>query len=285
MSLYHTPLHEEHVTLGAKLVDFAGWSMPIHYGSQIGEHKAVRAEAGMFDVSHMRPVDVSGPEARALLRHVLANDVAKIDAVGRAFYTCMLNTRGGVIDDLIVYHLTDDGYRIVLNAGTASKDMAWLTSQAEAYDARVDARDDLAIIAVQGPAARELTAPVLDDALAEAAMALKPFRATVSGAWSVGRTGYTGEDGFELILPATEAVAIWRALLKAGVEPIGLGARDTLRLEAGLNLYGQDMDEDVSPLEAGLGWTVAFEPADRAFIGRDSLTHLQIGRASCRERG
>lgn len=266
-----TPLYDEHVALGAKLVDFAGWDMPIHYGSQINEHKIVRDDAGMFDVSHMRPVDIMGSDARILLRRVLANDVAKIDEIGRAFYTCMLNTRGGVIDDLIVYHLGADWYRVVLNAATTTKDMAWLTSQAEGYSASAVARDDLAIIAVQGPNARDFVRQVLKEDLAESAMALKPFRATSDGDWSVGRTGYTGEDGFEIILPAGSATRLWRALAKAGVEPIGLGARDTLRLEAGLNLYGQDMDEDTTPLNSGLGWTVAFEPQGREFIGRESL--------------
>ncbi|MES1954859.1 glycine cleavage system aminomethyltransferase GcvT [Salinisphaera hydrothermalis] len=270
-----TPLYDEHVAAGAKLVDFAGWDMPINYGSQIAEHNTVRESAGMFDVSHMRPVDIEGAEARDLLRHVLANDVAKIDEVGRAFYTCMLNTRGGVIDDLIVYHLGENWYRIVVNAATATKDMAWITSQAEEFDASVTSRDDLAIIAVQGPKARELTKDILDDDLAAEAMELKPFRAAAAGKWSVGRTGYTGEDGFEIVLPDDSAVEIWRALQDVGVAPIGLGARDTLRLEAGLNLYGQDMDEDTSPLESGLGWTVAFEPADREFIGRNSLEHIR----------
>ncbi|HET7314902.1 glycine cleavage system aminomethyltransferase GcvT [Salinisphaera sp.] len=270
-----TPLHDEHVASGAKLVDFAGWDMPIHYGSQIAEHNTVREAAGMFDVSHMRPVDIEGAGARDLLRRTLANDAAKIDEIGRAFYTCMLNTRGGVIDDLIVYHLDEHWYRIVVNAATATKDMAWLTSQAEEYEASVTARDDLAIIAVQGPRARELSRGVLDDDLAAAAMELKPFRATAAGEWSVGRTGYTGEDGFEIILPADAAAETWRALAKAGVAPIGLGARDTLRLEAGLNLYGQDMDEDTTPLESGLAWTVAFEPADRDFIGRTALEPIR----------
>ncbi|MGB7754744.1 MAG: glycine cleavage system aminomethyltransferase GcvT [Salinisphaera sp.] len=275
MAANQTPLYDEHVALGAKLVDFAGWDMPINYGSQIAEHNAVRESAGMFDVSHMRPVDIEGPQARDLLRRTLANDAAKIDEVGRAFYTCMLNTRGGVIDDLIVYHLGENWYRIVVNAATATKDMAWITSQAEEFDVSVTSRDDLAIIAVQGPKARELARDILDDDLAAAAMELKPFRATVAGDWSVGRTGYTGEDGFEIILPADAALETWRGLHEAGVAPIGLGARDTLRLEAGLNLYGQDMDEDTTPLESGLAWTVAFEPADREFIGRDSLEHIR----------
>lgn len=270
-----TPLHDEHVASGAKLVDFAGWNMPINYGSQITEHNTVRESAGMFDVSHMRPVDVEGTGARDLLRRVFANDVAKIDDIGRAFYTCMLNTRGGVIDDLIVYHLGENWYRVIVNAATATKDMAWLSGQAEAFDATVTERSDLAVIAVQGPKARELAKGVLDDELAAAAMELKPFRATVSGEWSVGRTGYTGEDGFEIVLPADAAVETWRGLAAVGVAPIGLGARDTLRLEAGLNLYGHDMDEDTTPLESGLGWTVAFEPADRDFIGRQSLERIR----------
>ncbi|MGN8157679.1 glycine cleavage system aminomethyltransferase GcvT [Salinisphaera sp. SWV1] len=270
-----TPLYDEHVALGAKLVTFAGWEMPIDYGSQIAEHKAVRESAGMFDVSHMRPVDIEGPQARDLLRRTLANDVAKIDQVGRAFYTCMLNTRGGVVDDLIVYHLGEHWYRIVVNAATTTKDMAWITSQARDFDATVTARDELAIIAVQGPQARKLCQRILDDELAAAAMELKPFRVTVAGEWAIGRTGYTGEDGFEIMLPADAAVETWRALHEAGVSPIGLGARDTLRLEAGLNLYGQDMDEDTTPLESGLAWTVAFEPAEREFIGRDALAHIR----------
>lgn len=274
----HTPLYEEHVASGAKLVDFAGWEMPINYGSQIAEHNAVRESAGIFDVSHMRPVDIQGPQARDLLRRTLANDVAKIDEideVGRALYTCMLNTRGGVIDDLIVYHLGENWYRLVVNAATATKDMAWITSQATGFEVAVSARDDLAIIAVQGPQARELTGHVLDEELAAAVMELKPFQAIAAGEWSIGRTGYTGEDGFEIILPAESAVETWQALHQAGASPIGLGARDTLRLEAGLNLYGQDMDEDTTPLESGLAWTVAFEPADREFIGRDSLEHIR----------
>lgn len=270
-----TPLYDEHVALDAKLVDFAGWEMPINYGSQIAEHKAVRESAGMFDVSHMRPVDVTGVQARDFLRRVLANDVAKADAPGKALYTCMLNTRGGVVDDLIVYHLADGHYRVVVNAATTEKDMAWLKSQARGYEVEIAGREDLAIIAVQGPRARDLARGVLDDALAGAAMQLKPFEAAADDDWSVGRTGYTGEDGFELILPAEAAVGVWRQLKAAGVVPVGLGARDTLRLEAGLNLYGQDMDEDHTPLESGLGWTVAFSPADRQFVGREVLEHLR----------
>lgn len=267
----HTPLYTEHESLGAKLVDFAGWDMPIHYGSQIDEHKAVREAAGMFDVSHMAAVDITGTEARRFLRHLWANDVAKADTIGKAVYTCMLNAHGGVIDDLIAYHLGDNWYRTVVNAATTDKDLAWMHGQAAGYDVTVTHRPDLAIVAVQGPDARQHVAAVIDADVAEKAMQLKPFRAHVADEWVIGRTGYTGEDGFELMLPAERVVPLWRALLDAGVTAAGLGARDTLRLEAGLNLYGQDMDEDCHPLESGLGWTVAFEPAERNFIGREAL--------------
>lgn len=270
-----TPLYDAHVADDAKLVDFAGWDMPIDYGSQIAEHKAVRESAGMFDVSHMAVVDISGSESRTFLRRLLANDVAKIDEDGRALYTCMLNTRGGVVDDLIVYHLGGDLYRIVVNAGTTEKDLAWIDSQARDYEVAIEHRQDLAIIAVQGPRARDLAAEVLDEDFAAAAMRLKPFRAARQGDRSAGRTGYTGEDGFELVLPGDEAVSAWKTLRDKGVAPIGLGARDTLRLEAGLNLYGQDMDEDHTPLDSGLAWTVAFEPAERDFVGRAALEHLR----------
>ena len=268
-----TPLYDEHVAHKAKLVDFAGWDMPIDYGSQIAEHKAVRENVGMFDVSHMSVVDISGPDARAFLSGVLANDIAKADDVGRAIYTCLLNTRGGVVDDLIVYHLADEFYRIVVNAATTEKDMAWLTSQARDFDLSLDHREDLAIIAVQGPRARELAGIALGDELGERARKLKPFEAFATDTLSIGRTGYTGEDGYEIILPGSDAKSLWRRLNSAGVVPVGLGARDTLRLEAGLNLYGQDMDEDRTPLESGLAWTVAFKPAERAFVGREALEH------------
>lgn len=269
--LKYTQLHGEHRKLGAKMVDFAGWDMPVHYGSQIDEHRAVRTGAGMFDVSHMAVVDIRGAGARAFLRRLWANDMAKADPPGKALYTCMLNTHGGVIDDLIAYHLDDGYYRTVVNAGTTDKDLAWMHGQADDYDVTIDHREDLGIVAVQGPAARDKAAAAIAQELAERAMALKPFYAATDGDWLVGRTGYTGEDGFELILPVDETVAVWRALHKAGVTPCGLGARDTLRLEAGLNLYGQDMDEDHHPLESGLGWTVAWEPEDRRFIGREAL--------------
>jgi aminomethyltransferase len=270
-----TPLFTEHARLGARIVPFGGWDMPLHYGSQLDEHHAVRRRAGVFDVSHMQPVDVSGPDAKDFLRYLLANDVAKLKAPGKALYSCMLNDQGGVVDDLIVYHRGPDRYRIVVNAGTADKDLAWMQAQAAGFAVTIDRRRDLAMIAIQGPAARTLAAPLLPADCRDAALALEPFFAAEGRDCFVGRTGYTGEDGFEVMLPAAEAPDLWQGLIAAGVQPCGLGARDTLRLEAGMNLYGQDMDEGVGPLESGLGWTVAWEPEARAFVGRAALTAMR----------
>lgn len=270
-----TPLYSEHERLGARIVPFGGWAMPLHYGSQLEEHHAVRRHAGVFDVSHMQPVDISGPGARDFLRYLIANDVAKLKDPGKALYSCMLNDQGGVVDDLIVYYRGPDRYRAVVNAGTADKDLDWMQARATGFEVHIDRRRDLAMIAVQGPAAVSLAAPLLPADCRESALALKPFFAVAGDQWFVGRTGYTGEDGFEVILPAADAPALWRGLIAAGVQPCGLGARDTLRLEAGMNLYGQDMDETVGPLESGLDWTIAWEPADRAFVGRAALTALR----------
>ncbi|WP_029922903.1 glycine cleavage system aminomethyltransferase GcvT [Nevskia soli] len=269
--LKKTALHAHHQALGAKLVDFAGWDMPIQYASQLDEHHAVRAGAGMFDVAHMAAVDLHGARAREFLRHLLANDVAKLKAPGKALYSCMLNPDGGVIDDLIVYFVAEDLFRLVVNAGTTDKDLAWLRQQAPAYGVEIRHRPDLGILAVQGPQARAHVEALLPPALAEKTRALTPFSAAWEGELFVGRTGYTGEDGYELILPQVQLVQFWTTLQAAGVKPAGLGARDTLRLEAGMNLYGQDMDDSVSPLECGLAWTVAFTPEDRDFIGRKAL--------------
>jgi aminomethyltransferase len=256
---------------GGKLVDFAGWDMPINYGSQIDEHNNVRNDAGMFDVSHMTVVDLTGERTREFLRYLLANNVDRLKDSGKALYSCMLNDDGGVIDDLIVYFLSDDFFRMVVNAGTREKDIAWLEKQAPAFGVTVTERPELAMIAVQGPNAREKALPLLSDQVREKAAGLKPFVGVLDGDWFIARTGYTGEDGFEIVLPADAAATFWRQLRDAGVRPTGLGARDTLRLEAGMNLYGSDMDETVSPLEAALGWTVAWEPAERDFIGRAAL--------------
>lgn len=263
-----TPLFEEHQAAGGKIVDFAGWDMPINYGSQIEEHNQVRNDAGVFDVSHMVVVDLEGDRVRDFLRYLLANDVAKLKDSGKALYSCMLNEDGGVIDDLIVYYLRDDFFRMVVNAGTREKDLAWLEKQAPAFSVSITERPELAMLAVQGPNARDRVIGLLDAETGKAAAELKPFFGMFAGDWFIARTGYTGEDGFEIMLPAGEAPAFWQQLLAAGVKPTGLGARDTLRLEAGMNLYGSDMDESTSPLESALGWTIAWEPADRDFIGR-----------------
>ena len=268
--MQHTPLHDAHQRLNARLVPFGGWSMPLHYGSQVEEHHAVRRDAGLFDVSHMRAVDLDGADATAFLRQLLANDVAKLKP-GQALYSCMLNPNGGVIDDLIVYRRPSEGYRAVLNAATAMSDLNWMQQQRGDFDVTFRLRDDLALLAIQGPNAFANALPHLPAPLAEQAATLAAFHAVEQDEWMVGRTGYTGEDGLELLLPAIEVTALWQRLLAAGITPCGLGARDTLRLEAGLNLYGQDMDSAVTPLECGLGWTVAWTPDQREFIGREPL--------------
>ena len=265
-----TPLFEKHQQAGAKIVDFAGWDMPLHYGSQMDEHHVVRQAAGMFDVSHMCAVDISGSQAQDFLRYLLANDVAKV-AAGKAIYSCMLNESAGVVDDLIVYAL-DGFYRVVVNAGTAEKDVAWMQAKATDFQVEIQVRRDLGIVAVQGPQAREKALPLLPESYRAAATELGVFQCVGDSQGLIGRTGYTGEDGFECILPVADLPALWDGLLEAGVKPCGLGARDTLRMEAGMNLYGQDMDEEITPLQAGLGWTIAWEPSERDFIGRQALT-------------
>jgi aminomethyltransferase len=219
----------------------------------------------------MRPVDVSGVGARAFLRRLLANDVDKLTEAGKALYSCMLNAAGGVVDDLICYRLDAERYRLVVNAATADKDISWMHDQSAGFDCRIERRDDLAMLAVQGPDARRLCEPALPGEIRDAAMALRPFFAAERGDWLVGRTGYTGEDGFEIMLPADESRPLWRELVASSATPCGLGARDTLRLEAGMSLYGQDMDEQTGPLESGLGWTLAWEPEERDFIGRAAV--------------
>ncbi|MDP2825787.1 MAG: glycine cleavage system aminomethyltransferase GcvT [Sulfuritalea sp.] len=303
-----TPLYDSHLAAGAKMVDFSGWEMPIHYGSQIEEHHAVRCDAGMFDVSHMCALDLAGPGARDYLRHLLANDVAKLVTPGKALYSCMLDKTGGVIDDLIVYYFSPERYRIVVNAGTTDKDIAWMRAQlsgvtggfnatlmvrrrdnddavamialqgSDAHERRRTGVDAVAMIAVQGPNARERLWAAFPESRA-ATDTLGIFQAaeftSTSGDWLIARTGYTGEDGFEITVPADDAAGVWQALLAAGVKPCGLGARDTLRLEAGMNLYGQDMDEDITPYEAGLKWTVDLKDPARDFIGKSALATMQ----------
>ncbi len=299
MTLQTTPINAAHRAMGAKMVDFGGWDMPLHYGSQVEEHQQVRTDAGMFDVSHMRVVDLRGEGVRDFLRYLLANNVDKLQSSGKALYSCLLKTEGGVIDDLIVYFMNESWFRLVVNAGTAEKDILWIKQQAEEFfrhlpqggeafalapavgkqsEGAVDRgtpkleitpRPDLAMIAVQGPnAAAKLWQAM--PGLQELAENLKPFNAVEMGAMFVARTGYTGEDGFEIMLPVKPAPYFWQALAEAGVKPIGLGARDTLRLEAGMNLYGHDMDETINPLEAGLAWTVDLK-SERDFIGKAAL--------------
>ncbi|MGE0115307.1 MAG: glycine cleavage system aminomethyltransferase GcvT [Steroidobacteraceae bacterium] len=274
-----TPLYDTHVAAGARMVDFGGWDMPVNYGSQIDEHHAVRRDAGMFDVSHMCVLDLTGARVREFLRYLLANDVARLKTAGKALYSCLLNERGGVIDDLIVYLMTQQGlndawFRMVVNAGTRDKDVAWIRQQAAAFEVAVQVRDDLAMIAVQGPKARSKAISVLG-AVTQTALELKVFSGGEFGRYFIARTGYTGEDGFEIMLPREEAGELWLKFKAAGIAQCGLGARDTLRLEAGMNLYGNDMDENQSPLESGLTWTIAFEPKERNFIGRAALEAQQ----------
>jgi aminomethyltransferase len=266
-----TVLYAKHVEYGGKMVDFAGWQMPVNYGSQMDEHHQVRNDAGMFDVSHMTVIDLKGAEVQPFLRYLLANDVARLKDPGKALYSCMLNRDGGVIDDLIVYYMNDGWYRMVVNAATRDKDLAWIDQNSVGFEVEIKERPDLAMIAVQGPHAREKAIEALPVDVVEAVSGLGRFFGCDCGEWFVGRTGYTGEDGFEIMLPDSEAPAFWDRLAEAGVKPCGLGARDTLRLEAGMNLYGSDMTETTSPLISGLGWTIAWDPQDRDFIGRSAL--------------
>lgn len=271
-----TILHSQHQALGALLVDFAGWHMPLHYGSQLNEHHIVRKDAGMFDVSHMQVVDIVGAEAQAFLRKLLANDIARLKQPGKALYSCMLNEQAGVIDDLIVYYLRDEHYRMVVNAGTAEKDIAWMQQQAQAFKVNIKPQPHFAIIAVQGPEAIAKAQRVFSEKQCQAVQSLKPFSAAIIDEWMIARTGYTGEKGYEIILPQDQALALWQALLAVEVKPCGLGARDTLRLEAGYNLYGQDMDENITPYQANLAWTVSLTDPERQFIGRKALERQPV---------
>ena len=275
-----TPLYDLHVELGARMVDFGGWDMPVNYGSQIEEHHAVRRDAGVFDVSHMCVIDARGGKVREFLSKLVANDVAKLTTPGKALYSCMLNEAGGVIDDLIIYFMDESFFRIVVNAGTRDKDLAWMRKVAAPFGIELTERTDLAMVAVQGPNARARVAELLPTVHRAAALALEPFFGRAfsmneGGEWFVARTGYTGEDGFEIMLPAGAVARLWRDLNARGVKSAGLGARDTLRLEAAMNLYGNDMDESQNPLESGLSWTVSFDNPARDFIGRKALEQLK----------
>jgi aminomethyltransferase len=261
-----TVLNARHRELGARMVDFGGWDMPIAYGSQIEEHHQVRRDAGMFDVSHMTVIDLHGAQVRPFLRRLLANSVDKLKKPGKALYSCMLNAEA----DLIVYFLSETFFRLVVNASTRDQDMAWIQQQVTGFEVEVRERPELSMIAVQGPSARERVLGLLSAEGRAAVEAIGKFVAVDADGLFVARTGYTGEDGFEIIVAETDAVSLWDRLLDAGVKPAGLGARDTLRLEAGMNLYGQDMDQTVTPWEAALAWTVSLDEG-RDFIGRAVL--------------
>ena len=265
-----TPLYDLHLALGAKMVDFGGWDMPLHYGSQVEEHHEVRRDCGVFDVSHMTVIDVTGDQAKEWLQHLLANDVERLNTPGRALYSAMLNEKGGVVDDMIVY-LMPTGYRLIVNAATRDQDLASMAAQAQGYAVELQERPELALLAIQGPQARHKVAELVSQARSQLIHQLKPFEGQSCGDWFIARTGYTGEDGLEILLPADQAPAFFNDLVGAGISPIGLGARDTLRLEAGMNLYGQDIHLSVSPLSANMAWTIAWEPSSRKFIGREAL--------------
>lgn len=268
-----TPLYNSHLRAGAKMVDFGGWDMPIHYGSQLEEHHKVRQSAGVFDVSHMTIVDVKGEDCKAYLRYLLANDIGRLSYPGKALYSAILSEAGTVIDDLIAYNM-GDWYRLIVNCATREKDLAWMRKQAAVFKVHITEKTDSAMLAIQGPQAQKKLLSILNSAEQKIVAELKVFQGLPvdeSGEWFFARTGYTGEDGFEVILPANKAEDFWQQLLAAGVAPIGLGARDTLRLEAGMNLYGLDMDEQVSPLSAGMAWTIAWEENRRNFIGKAAL--------------
>ena len=272
MTTKQTTLHAKHLSAHAKMLSFYGWDMPLHYGSQLEEHHQVRSDSGVFDVSHMTIVDIVGHEAKLFLQHLLANDVGKLKQPGRALYSCMLNEAGGVIDDLIVYWLDENRYRLIVNAGTRQKDWDWLQKQAQGFAVSLKLRvDDLSILAVQGPLAITKISQVFSPALHQKIAALKPFQVLEQEDFCIACTGYTGENGIEIMVPNAQVNALWDQLLAAGIRPCGLGARDTLRLEAGFSLYGAEMDETKTPLESNLEWTIAWEPSHRIFIGRAAL--------------
>jgi aminomethyltransferase len=271
-ALQHTPLHDEHLARGAKMVDFGGWHMPLQYEGILAEHRAVRESVGIFDVSHMGEIDFTGPGALAAVQRLVTNDAARLTD-GKALYTCVCYPDGGIVDDCIVYRRGPEDLRIVVNAANIAKDFAFFQEHAGRLCAVADHSPEVALIAVQGPKARGLVASLAGEHLLQV-----PSFGFAAGALAgvdivAARTGYTGEDGFELFVPAAQAVPVWRALLAGGAAPIGLGARDTLRLEARLSLYGNDIDATTSPLEAGLGWVVKLDKLARGepFVGAEAL--------------
>lgn len=280
-TLRRTPLWERHRGLGARLVPFAGWDMPIQYSGILDEHRAVREKAGLFDLGHMGQVNVTGTDALPFLQHVTTNDVSNLTP-GSAQYSLLTNPSGGVIDDIIIYRRSgDDGYMVVVNASNAERDVAWLREQANRIPSLAPQIDDISsetgMIAIQGPRAQAILSRLCSinlDAIGDFEWA----EATVAGVDAmVARTGYTGEDGFEIYTATDEVARVWDAILKSGepdgLQPIGLGARDTLRLEARMPLYGQELDEDISPLEAGVGWAVKLDKGD--FIGREPIDEMK----------
>lgn len=266
-----TPLYEQHLALGAKIAVFQNWSLPLNFGSQIDEHHAVRQQAGMFDVSHMMVTDIEGAGSQDFLRYILANNIDKLSQPGRALYSLMLNESGGIIDDLIVYFLAPNKYRIVSNAGTRQRVSQWFEQHAHQFECHHYTRNDLVMIAVQGPHALNMIQPFLPTQVATHTAQLKPFHICDADNWFIAATGYTGESGVEVLLPIKEGQKFWTDCNELGVTPCGLGARDTLRLEAGFCLYGQDMDEQTSPFACRLDWTLALEPSERDFIGKKAL--------------
>ena len=271
-SLQRTPLHALHVARGAKMVDFGGWHMPLQYDGILAEHRAVREAVGIFDVSHMGEIDFTGPGALAAVQRLITNDAAKL-VDGKAMYTCVCYPDGGIVDDCIVYRRGAEDLRIVVNASNIAKDFAFFREHAGHLCEITDHSDEVALIAVQGPGARALVSK-----LGGAALMQVPGFGFASGRIAdvdivAARTGYTGEDGFELFVPAAGGPAVWQALQAGGAAPIGLGARDTLRLEARLSLYGNDIDQTTSPLEAGLGWVVKLDKLSRGepFVGAEAL--------------
>lgn len=276
-----TPLYDQHIACGAHTVDFHGWTMPLHYGSQLNEHHAVRKNVGLFDISHMGIIDIQGCDAREFLRHVLANDIARMAQPGSAQYSLLLQPDGGIVDDLIVYFLAENHYRLIINAGNRDSDPDWLSQHQNDFDIHLRLRTDLALLSLQGPMAADSLSLILAPPQRLDAMALKPFQCRQMNDWFIASTGYTGESGFEIVLPASQVIDVWQTLIDEDIQPVGLGARDTLRLEAGMNLYGQEMDHTTSPYDANLGWTIAWQPADRDFIGREAL--LQQKRQHSRQ--
>ncbi|WWO97925.1 MAG: glycine cleavage system aminomethyltransferase GcvT [Candidatus Dasytiphilus stammeri] len=273
-----TILFKHHQMYGAHIVNFNDWMMPLHYGSQLKEHHIVRNDAGAFDISHMTIIDIYGEESRNFLRYILANDVAKLKTPGKALYSAMLNIKGGVIDDLIVYFINATTFRLIVNAANRNKDLAWLYNQMNKFRVKLKPRDDMALIAIQGPNAQKKTQSLFSLEHQKILDKMLPFYSVKCGDWFVSTTGYTGELGYEIAMPQEQAINFWKNLINAGVNPVGLGARDTLRIEAGMNLYGNEMDENISPLSANMDWTISWEPIDRNFIGREALERHRYNR-------